>query len=404
MRKKPTFLCIASYFKGEEFLRQCKAAGANVFLLTDKKLESENWPREAVDEFFYMESETLGEWDMDNLIKGLAYTMRSKKIDRVVALDDFDIEKAAAIREHFRIPGMGQTTYRYFRDKLAMRMKAQEEGIPVPAFSALFNDQEVNEYIQNVPAPWMVKPRSEASATGIRKVHSSDDLWKLLHELGDERDLFLIEKFTPGDVYHVDALSVDGQVAFVNSSKYVNTPMEVAHGGGIFRTVTVEYGSEDAKALEVINAKLMSAFGMNFSASHSEFIKSKATGEFFFLETASRVGGAHIAEMVEAATSVNLWGEWAKLEVAKATNTPYQLPKQEKKYAGLIVSLAREQYPDTVSFADSEVWWRMHKEYHIGMIVQSDKQNRVFELLDNYANRIAHEFHAAMPISAKPTS
>ena len=69
----PTFLCIASYFKGEEFLLQCKAAGAKVFLLTDKKLENGAWPREAIDEFFYMESEQLGEWDMKTLIKGLAY-------------------------------------------------------------------------------------------------------------------------------------------------------------------------------------------------------------------------------------------------------------------------------------------------------------------------------------------
>ena len=43
--------------------------------------------------------------------------MRSKKIDRIVALDDFDVEKGAYLREHFQISGMGQTTARHFRDK-----------------------------------------------------------------------------------------------------------------------------------------------------------------------------------------------------------------------------------------------------------------------------------------------
>ena len=405
MKRMPTFLCIASYFKGGEFLVQCKAAGAKVFLLTDKKLENENWPHESIDECFYMESEQMGEWDMQTLIKGLAYTMRSKKIDRIVALDDFDIEKAAELREHFRIPGMGQTTYRHFRDKLAMRMKAQEAGIPVPAFSSLFNDDDVNRYADSVPAPWVVKPRSEASATGIKKVYSKDELWKVLHELGDERDLFLIEKFTPGDVYHVDALSVQGELAFVRSSRYLDTPMEVAHGGGIFRTVTVEFGSDDAKGLEAINDKLMKAFGMNYSASHSEFIKSKEDGQFYFLETASRVGGAHIAEMVEASSGINLWGEWAKMEVALATSQVYKMPKAEDNYSGLIVSLAREKHPNTSSFTDQEIWWRMNsKEYHIGFIVKSKSQSRVLELLDKYAGRIANEFHAALPISDKPTS
>lgn len=401
MGNTPTFLCVASYFKGEDFLRQCKAAGAKVFLLTAKKLEHAAWPRESVDEFFYMEENADGDWNMDDLINGLAYTMRSKKIDRIVALDDFDVEKAAALREYFRIPGMGQTTHRYFRDKLAMRIKAAEAGIPVPAFSALFNDEEVHEYTQTVAAPWMVKPRSEASATGIKKINSTEELWNLLNELGDIRHEYLIEKFTPGDVYHVDALTVDSEVLFVRSSKYMNTPMEVAHGGGIFRTVTVEFGSADEKDLKAINKKLMAAFGMNYSASHSEFIKSKENGQFYFLETASRVGGAHIAEMVEASSSLNIWGEWAKMEVAKAKGETYTLPKYDNNYSGLIVSLARDKHPDMSSFTDAEIWWKMNKEYHIGLIVKSKSQARVFELMEQYAQRIGNEFHAALPAPNK---
>ena len=404
MKNAPTFLCIASYFKGGEFLRACKAEGVKVYLLTDKKLEHEAWPREAIDEVFMMESEVQGVWNMEHLINGLAYRMRSEKIDRIVALDDFDIETGAALREHFRIPGMGQTTYRYFRDKLAMRLKAQEEGIPVPAFSALFNDDEVNEYAQRVPAPWVVKPRSEASAAGIRKVNHIDELWPVLNELGDERHMFLIEKFTPGDVFHVDAITVDGKVVFACGSQYMDTPMEVAHGGGIFRTVTVPYGSKDDKGLQKANKKLMKAFGMNFSASHSEFIKSKEDGKFYFLETASRVGGAHISDQLEASSGVNIWTEWAKLEIAKATNQPYQFPKVKNNYAGLIVSLARDKHPDTSLFNDPEIWWRMKKDYHIGLIVESDNRERVIELMDEYAIRIARNHHAALSATAKPTS
>jgi len=404
MKANPTFLCIASYFKGEEFMRACKAAGVNVYLLTSKNLENENWPHESIDEYFYMEEDEKGEWNMDDLINGLAYTMRSKKIDRIIALDDFDIEKGAALREHFRIPGMGQTTYRYFRDKLAMRIKAQECGIPVPAFSALFNDAEVNEYIKNVPAPWVVKPRSEASAAGIKKVQNADDLWNLLHVLGDERHLFLIEKYMPGAVYHVDAITVDGKIEFQRGSEYLNAPLDVAHGGGIFRTVTVEFGSKDDKGLQKINKKLMKAFGMNFSASHSEFIKSNEDGKFYFLETASRVGGAHIAEMVEASCGINIWAEWAKLELAKATNTPYQFPAVENNYSGLIVSLARQKHPDTSHFSEKEIWWRMSKDYHVGLIAKSESRERILELMETFAQRIASDYHASLPAASKPTS
>jgi biotin carboxylase len=404
MNKNLTFLCIASYFKGAEFLRQAKREGVKVILLTDKRLEHEAWPREFIDEVILMESEELGVWNMEHLISGLAYKMRSEKIDRIVAMDDFDVEKAAELREHFRIPGMGQTTYRYFRDKLAMRMKAQEEGIPVPAFSALFNDAEVHEYTQNVPAPWMVKPRGEASAAGIKKVNSTEELWQILEQLGDERHAFLIEKFTPGIVYHVDAITADSKVVFARGSEYLDTPMEVAHGGGIFRTVTVPYNSKDDKGLKSAHKKLMKAFGMNYSASHSEFIKSNEDGKFYFLETASRVGGAHIAEQLEASSGMNIWGEWAKLEIAKANDAPYKFPKVENLYAGLIVSLARDKHPDMSSFNDEEVYWNISKEYHIGFIVKSKSRERVLELLENYAQRIAKDFHAALPAADKPTS
>jgi len=49
-----TVLCLASYEKGQEFMRECKRQGCRVLLVTTEKLRDANWPRESVDEFFYM--------------------------------------------------------------------------------------------------------------------------------------------------------------------------------------------------------------------------------------------------------------------------------------------------------------------------------------------------------------
>ena len=298
-----TFLCITCYFKGSDFMTAIKAAGHTVYLLTAKSKEHKNWPCESIDEFFYLENDDNSLPNFEKMLVGLSHIMRSRKIDRVVALDDFDVEKAALVREHFRISGMGQTTARYFRDKLAMRVQAKDAGINVPVFSPLFNDVEITEYLQNTTAPWVIKPRSEASAAGIKKVHSFDEAWNTIHALGEDRHHFLIEQFRPGDVYHVDALTLDHKIIFERSSQYLSTPFEVAHGGGVFRSVTVELNSKDAKALKKMNEAVMKAFGMNFSASHTEFIKCHEDGQFYFLETASRVGGAHLAIAGEKAKS-----------------------------------------------------------------------------------------------------
>ncbi|MEM1327892.1 MAG: ATPase [Bacteroidota bacterium] len=391
------FLCISCYFKGNAFLKALKEQGNTVYLLTLKTLEYENWVRDHIDEFFYMDSDANSPENLGNLGKGLAWMMRSRKIDRIVALDDFDVEKAAFLREQFRIPGMGQTTVRYFRDKLAMRMKAAESRIHVPTFTSLFNDADINHYADNVPAPWILKPRSEASATGMKKIHSKEELWQVLNSTGEERHKYLLERFTPGDVYHADALTVDGKVEFVRTSRYLNTPLEVAHGGGIFRTATLEFGSTEDRQLREMNEQVLEAFGMQFSASHTEFIRSRENGEFYFLETSSRVGGAHIAEMVEISSGISLWAEWAKIETAMARGQQYHLPEVQHQYAGILVSLARQQHPDMSSFNDPEIAWRIQKDYHIGMIVRSERRERVIELLDNYVPRVYRDFHASAP-------
>ena len=399
-----SFLCIATFLKGQEFMRTCKELGNTVYLLTDQKLANEDWPHEAIDEFFFLQSPSNAPEDLEKMIVGLSHMIRSRRVDRVVALDDFDVEKAALVRETFRIDGMGQTTARYFRDKLAMRTRAFEAGIRVPAFCSLFHDETVTAFLQTTESPWLIKPRSEASATGIRKVHSLEEAWSAINLLGDNRFTYLIEEFKPGKVYHVDSLSVDGKAVFSRVSQYLATPMEVAHGGGVFRTATLPLDTPETAALRQINDQVLSAFGMRFSASHSEYIRGDHDGELYFLETSSRVGGANIAELVEASSGVNLWREWAKLEVAMARKEHYIPPADTAQFAGLIISLARHQWPDLAVFSEPEIYWRMKKEYHVGLIVRSPERSRVLSLLDEYMERIYQEFHASMPLPDKPTS
>lgn len=392
MSNKPkTFLCISNYYKGGAFLTSLKRAGNKVFLVTTEKLRESPWPHEHIDEIFYMPGQDL-DWDLDRLLIGVAGVMKANKIDAIVALDDYDVEKATFLRESLRIPGMGQTTGRYFRDKLAMRMKAKDEGVLVPPFSPLFNDEEINHFADTVPAPWVLKPRSEASAHGIIKVHDKDSLWANIHELGDNRVRYLVEQFMPGDVYHADSLNLDGKVIFCTASKYLATPMEISQGGGIFRSANITYGSADDKAIQKANKQVMKAFGMKSGAAHTEFIKGRADGKIYFLETSSRVGGAHLAEMVDAASDINLWTEWAKIEDAKAKGLDYELPAVKKGYAGIVLTLSKFQHPDLSEFNDEEVCFRVPLDYHAGLIVKSDSKDRILTLLDDYAERLTRDY------------
>ena len=391
MESAKSFVCISNYFKGTDFLIQLKKLGNKVYLVTSEKLREKPWPHEYIDEIFYMQGQDT-EWNLEHLLLGVGNLMKSNTVDAIVALDDFDVEKATYLRENLRIDGMGQTTGRYFRDKLAMRMRAKSCGIPIPAFCSLFNDHDINTFADTVSPPWVLKPRSEASSSGIIKVFDKETLWIHINEMGNNRFKYLLEQFKPGDVYHCDSLILDRKILFSLTSKYSATPMEITQGGGVFRTSNIPYDSEDDIEIKKVNEAVLKGFGLKNGVAHTEFIKSKENGQLYFLETSSRVGGAHIAEMVEAASNINLWKEWATIEDALVKATTYQLPKVKNEYSGIVLTLSKYQHPDLSSFSDPEVCFRVPLDYHAGLIVKSEKSERILELLNDYADRLIADY------------
>lgn len=388
-----TLLCMTSFEKGNEFMRRAKAEGARVLLLTVESLRAADWAREAIDEVFLMSDL----YNREHVFNAVSYLARAERIDRIVPLDEFDVEMAAALREHLRMPGMTETTTRFFRDKLAMRIKAHEAGILVPAFTRTYPYDDVHKFLASVPSPWVLKPRMEASAVGIKKLDKADQVWQAFDAIGDAQSRHLIEQFVRGAVYHVDSIVVDGKLVLSEKHRYYKPPFDVYHGGGLFMTSTLERGSAEDRELHELTQKLTTALGIDRGILHTEYIRGDADGKFYFLETAARVGGAYISEMVEASTGINLWREWARLEVADARGEAYTVEPLRADYGAVILSLARQQWPDTSHYDDPEIAYRIHKEYHAGFVMRSPSARRIDELMKQYSERFMNDFAASMP-------
>jgi biotin carboxylase len=396
----PRFLCIASYEKGQDFLRQLAELGVKPTLLTMDKLADAPWPREMLEEVVTMPAGLTNE----QILNTVTWMMRTRKYDRLAALDEFDMEIAAQLREHMRIPGVGTTAIAYYRDKLAMRMGARDAGFLVPEFVRVLNYDEIRAYMDRVPAPWLLKPRSEASALGIKKIHHPDELWPVLDQLGDRQSYFLMEQFVPGEIFHVDSIISEGKVVFSSVHQYGRPPMQVMHEGGVFTTRTVDRFSRDWQELTELNSRLAPALGLERGVTHGEYIRAHADGRYYFLEIAARVGGAFIVDLVEHSTGVNLWREWARIEVAHLRGEEYVLPKVRRDYAGSVLCLAKEEEPDTSTFTAPEIVYRMKKHHHAGLIVRSGKPDRVAQLLEEYSQAFAQRFLASMPPPDRPTA
>jgi biotin carboxylase len=393
-------LCISTYEKGQDFLRQCAEMGVKTTLLTLEKHRNGDWPHEALEELVTM-PEGLTKEQVTNTVCWMA---RGRNFDRIVALDEFDQELAAHLREHMQIAGMGITLANAFRDKLAMRTRARESGFLVPEFTRVINYDDLRGYMDTVPGPWLLKPRANASAIGIHKIAEPEQLWRTLDGLGDQQSYFVLERFVPGDIFHVDSIISDRKVVFAAAHKYGKPPMQVMHEGGVFSTRTVDRASSDCQQLTEINSRLVPALGMVRGVTHAEYIKAHADGRFYFLEVAARVGGAFISDLVANATGVNLWREWARIEIDNMRDNSYQLPVHYEEYAGSVLCLAQTAQPDTSAFTAPEIVHRMKKHHHAGLIVRSSQPDRVEELVDTYSAEFARLFLASMPAPEKPTA
>ena len=391
-----TILCIATYFKGDPFLREAKRQGATVLLLTADSLANAAWPRESIDEIHTINRDS----DDAGIRRRVDTIARRHRIDRITALDDFDVEMAAMLREHLQVAGIGRTTASRVRDKLAMRVAAQGAGIPVPEFTATFNDEAVNAWAARVPPPWVLKPRSSAAAIGIKKVGSHDELWRALDAAGDNRSQTVLEQFVAGDVYHVDSIVWDGTVVFAVPFKYGRPPMEIAHEGGRWAPRRRAAASAEGAALLDLNRRLQAMLRLHRGVSHSEFIRMGGAGHgFVFLETSARVGGAFIVDTIEAATGVNLWAEWAKVEVGREDYVP---PPRRDDFSAIVLTLARQEMPDMSAYTDREIAKTIRKEHHAGLIVASSDAARVDALVADYSTRFYRDFFATAPAPDRP--
>ncbi len=399
-QRTPTILCISTYEKGQSFLREVARLGVNVLLLTVNKLEHADWPRESISKIFTMPEELTP----PQVLNTVSYLARENRFDRIVALDEFDLEVAALLREHMRLPGMGESLTRHFRDKLAMRVRAKQSGVPVPEFTSVFNYDDLRSFMRDVPGPWLLKPRTNASAIGIRTIETPDAIWPILDQLGDLQSHYLLERFVPGEIFHVEGVTWKGQILFAAPHKYGKPPMQTMHQGGVFTTRALERQSSEALALRTIHKLVIESLGLVSGVTHTEFIKAHSDGSFYFLETAARVGGAYIADVVEFASGINPWVEWARIEVASLLEMEYTLPNLKQLYAGSIICLARQEQPDTSSYNAPEVVKRLTKHHHAGLIVRADSSSRVEALVQEYSDRFLDEFCAVEPVPDKPTA
>ena len=348
---------------------------AHVILLTVEKKLNEPWARESINEVFALPTFK----NLTDVLYSVSYLTRTRKISTVVALDDFDVEVAAQIREHLRMPGMNVSTAAFYRDKLAMRVGAKAAGIAVPRFTGVFNHDDVRSFLATVPAPWLMKPRSSASAMGIQKHTDAEACFRAIEALGDQQSFHLLEEMLPGEMYHVDSLVVEARSSSAKStSTFVRSGKSGTAAVSSLRRLFRENILNAAK-LQLLNEKVHAAFGLKDGPSHTEFLRHAQSGEFYFIETSAR-SAARTSPTWSRRLPASISGRSGPNSSSRA-QANIGLPSVRHEYGGVVVSLCNQEHPDDSSFNDPEIFHRVKEKNHIGLVVGCPTHERTTHLL-----------------------
>ncbi len=391
-----TVLCLTNFFKGHRLLESFKKLGCRTLLVGTTRVRHDLWSSEHVDEKFFVHDFE----DQEALLNGISYLARDRGIDLVVPLEEYAVETASSVRAHLGLPGPDQGVTRRSRDKLSMRLLARQAGIPVPDFAPFINRGTVGRFLEDVPGPWMIKPRMEGGAVQIRKLHKSEEVWELFEELGDRRSFHLIEAFVPSSVFHVDSVVHNGKVLMAMPGRYGTPPFDVWHGGGVFTSRTVPKKDPLAKRLLELNEKVIQTVGIRQGVNHVEFLAND--NGVYFLEIGARVAGSYLDRLTTAATGVDLFYESAKLEL-HWLGDDYKLDKPYRKEAGIVLCLSREKHPCTSFCADMpELVWTLDQEHHAGCTVASSNSDKIDDLVATIRDNLVRDHLAVLPATEKP--
>lgn len=383
--------------KGERILKTFRDLGCTITLLSRSELMDKPWPRDIVDDVFFVNDFRNGR----DVLNAISYLNQDRDFEIIAPLDEYAVGTCAKVRAHLGCPGLCEGTARKVRDKLTMRCLAKSNGLPVPEFSGFNNKAKVQALLDRTSGPWMVKPRAAGGAVRIQKLHSREEVWSVYESMGDQRSHHLIEEFLPSKVFHVDTVIHQGKVLLEVPGEYTTPPFDVWHQGGVFGARTVNRKSKLCKELLDLNRKVLTAVGVQNGVNHAEFLLHG--DKVYFLEIAARVPGSNLDQLATASTGVDLYAEVAKIQYCGLTGEPYKLKKFQYKEAGLVQCLAQQERADLGEIAGMpEVTWTWAKDFHVGVAFASPSGQRVDEIMNTVLHRFASDNLAVLPASEQP--
>jgi biotin carboxylase len=241
--------------------------------------------------------------DVDAVLKATARL----KLDGVLTVSaDRAVPVVAAVAEKRGLPGIGTAAAHLMTNKIAMRRRLADVGVPQPRFAAVRNLSETRRATEEVGFPAVLKPSDSGGQRGVFRVESPDDVDAHLHEAlaASPTEEAILEEFVDGTEMNGIVLARRGETIPLTLSDRLRPPGIGFGVGWIHVYPATAYGMQLEES-ERVAQRTVRALGLETGIAFPQLIAAP-DGRVIVVECAARIPGGQMADLVRWAVGVDL--------------------------------------------------------------------------------------------------
>lgn len=236
-----------------------------------------------------------------------AKLIEMRNVDKIACLSEFDLIRAAGLREKYGFDGQSIQSAIAFRDKIVMKEIISEAHINTPFYTPVASYLDIERFIKKHNYPVVIKPRDGAGAANTFIIHDERQLFNVF--ANNTFTNMMIETFVSQDMYHVDGIYNDGEIIFCSVSKYIGSTLDHLRSKSLGSAHIAAENPIQSRIKIFLERTLDAMPCPDYTPFHLEVFEEK-DGTLTFCEIASRVGGPRINDCLKKYYQVDIQANW----------------------------------------------------------------------------------------------
>ena len=279
------------------------------------------------------------------------YSRKIRKIDGVICVAADAPLTTAAVVERLGLPGISRRSAELACDKLGMKRRFSEAGVPIPWFSEVETPQSLQRFAVERGRDLVIKPVDSRGSRGVQRISHVEDLTKafLFARSHSPSERVMVEQYLDGPQISTESIVVEGRCYTPGFSdrnyEFLDryAPYFIENGGDLPSHLAPELQS---KVKDVV-ARAAAALGITNGTVKGDIVVHK--GEAHVIELAARLsGGFFCTREIPLNTGVDFVGNAIRVALGDPIDPADLEPKHQtpviQRYAfppaGRVVSIS----------------------------------------------------------------